>query len=244
MNPVSVIFKRELSSFFNTPVAWVFLVIFLFLAAFMPFQLANFYEANQASLQSFFNFHIWLYLLLMPAIAMRTWAEERNTGSIELLLTLPITTWQAVLGKFLAAWAFAGIALLCTIPMWLTVSFLGDPDHGVILAGYFGSWLLAGAFLAVSGCMSALTKSQVVAFVLSVVACLLFIMVGFPAVLSFFSSLLPQGLVDAIASLSFFSHYQSMMKGVIDLRDLIYYGLLSGLFLYATSLIIDMKKGS
>jgi len=244
MNPVRIIFKRELSSFFNTPVAWVFLVIFLFLAGFTTFQIGNFYDANQASLQVFFNFHIWLYLLLMPAIAMRTWAEERNTGSIELLLTLPITLWQAVLGKFLAAWAFAGIALIGTFPIWFTVSFLGDPDHGVIIAGYLGSWLLAGAFLAVSGCMSAITKSQVVAFVLSVVVCLMLILLGFPAALDFFQAFLPQALVDAIASLSLFSHYQSMMKGVIDLRDLIYYGLLGGLFLYATSLIIEIKKGN
>lgn len=244
MSPVKSIFKRELASYFHTPVAWVFLVIFLFLAGFMTFQLGSFFEANQASLQTFFSFHIWLYLLLMPAIAMRSWAEERNTGSIELLLTLPITLRDSVLGKFLAAWAFSGIALVCTFPMWLTVSYLGDPDHGVILAGYIGSWLLAGGFLAVSTCMSAVSKSQVVAFILSVVVCLLLILIGFPAVLEFFQAGLPQAVVDALASLSLFSHFNSIVKGVIDLRDLLYFGLLIGFFLYATSVVIDLKKAN
>jgi ABC-2 type transport system permease protein len=244
MSPVKSIFKRELASYFNTPVAWVFLVIFLFLAGFTTFQIGAFFESNQASLQAFFSFHIWLYLLLMPAIAMRSWAEERNTGSIELLLTLPITLKDSVLGKFLAAWAFAGIALILTFPMWMTVAYLGEPDHGVIIAGYIGSWLLAGAFLAVSTCMSAISKSQVVAFILSVVVCLLFILLGFPAVLDFFQGIFPRPIVDAIGSLSFFSHFNSIMRGVIDLRDLLYFGLLIGLFLYATSVVIDLKKAN
>ena len=244
MSPIKSIFKRELASYFHTPVAWVFLVIFLFLSAFTTFQLGNYFEANQANLLSFFSFHIWLYLLLMPAIAMRSWAEERNTGSIELLLTLPLTLRDSVIGKFLAAWAFAGIALMMTLPMWLTAAYLGDPSHGVIIAGYIGSWLLAGAFLAVSSCMSAISKSQVVAFILSVVVCLLLIMIGFPAVLDFFNGYLPRTLVDAIGSLSFFSHFNSIMKGVIDLRDLLYFGLLIGFFLYATAVVIDLKKAN
>lgn len=244
MSPVKSIFKRELASYFHTPVAWVFLVIYLFMAMFTTFQLGGFLDMNHASLQMFFSFHIWLYLLLMPAIAMRSWAEERNTGSIELLLTLPITLKDSVLGKFLAAWAFAGIALLLTLPIWMTVAYLGDPDHGVIIAGYIGTWLLAGAFLAVSTCMSAVSKSQVVAFILSVVVCLMFILLGFPAVLDFFQALLPRDIVDAIASLSFFSHFNSIVKGVIDLRDLIYFGLLIGFFLYATAVVIDLKKAN
>lgn len=244
MSPVKAIFKRELASYFNTPVAWVFLVIFLFLAMFFTFQVGQFYERNQASLQAFFNFHVWIYLLLMPAIAMRSWAEERNSGSIELLLTLPITLRDSVIGKFLAGWAFAGIALLLTLPIWFTVAYLGDPSHTVIFSGYLGSWLMAGAFLAVSNCMSAVSKSQVVAFILSVVICLLLIMVGFPWVLDFFASMLPQAVVDAIASLSFFTHFNSIIRGVIDLRDVLYFGLLIGVFLYATAVVIDLKKAN
>lgn len=244
MSPVKAIFKRELASYFNTPVAWVFLVIFLFLTMLATFQLGNFYEANQSNLQAFFSFHVWLYLLLMPAIGMRSWAEERNTGSIELLLTLPITLKDSVIGKFLAGWVFAGIALLLTLPIWLTVSYLGDPSHTVIFSGYLGSWLLAGAFLAVANCMSAISKSQVVAFILSVVLCLLLIMVGFPVVLDFFNAWLPRPLVDAIASLSFFTHFNSIMRGVIDLRDLLYFALLIGVFLYATAVVIDLKKAN
>lgn len=242
MSPVRTLFLRELSGYFNTPVAYVFLVIFLMLAAALPFQLGALYEARQASLQAFFSFHPWLYLFLMPAISMRMWAEERNTGSIELLLTLPVTIGQSVLGKFLAAWVFAGIALALTFPVWITVNYLGDPDNGVIFAGYIGSWLLAGGFLAVGAFMSALSKSQVIAFILTVVVCFCLLMAGHRFVLDVAVGLLGRTLADAVASMSFLTHFDAIAKGVVDLRDLVFFGTLIGLFLYATALVIDTKK--
>lgn len=242
MIEINTIFRRELASYFATPVAYVFIVIFLILAAALPFQLGYWYEANQANLATFFQFHPWLYLFLMPAISMRMWAEERNTGSIELLLTLPITVMQAVIGKFWAAWCFAGIALILTLPMALTVNYLGDPDNGVIVASYVGSWLMAGAFLALGSAVSAATKSQVVAFIVTVVICFLMLLAGQRLVLDFFQGIFPQVIVDAIASMSFITHFQGISKGVIDLRDLLFFGMLIGFSLYATALIIDMKK--
>lgn len=242
MNPVKTVFRRELASYFATPVAYVFIVIFLILAGAMTFYYGEFYERGRADLQPFFSFHPWLYLFLVPAIAMRLWAEERKSGTIELLLTLPITMWQAVLAKFLAAWAFVAIALALTFPIWFTVNYLGDPDNGVIVASYLGSLLMAGAFLAIGSCLSAATRNQVVAFILTVVICFLLLMAGFPLVLGFFQTFLPQGVVDAIAGLSLFSHFQAISKGVIDLRDLIYFALTIGVWLYATAIVIDLKK--
>ncbi|WP_313917921.1 ABC transporter permease subunit [Tahibacter sp.] len=242
MNPVRTVFRRELASYFATPVAYVFIVIFLILAGAMTFYYGEFYERGRADLQPFFGFHPWLYLFLVPAIAMRLWAEERKSGTIELLLTLPITMWQAVLAKFLAAWAFVAIALGLTFPIWFTVNYLGDPDNGVIVASYLGSLLMAGAFLAIGSCLSAATRNQVVAFILTVVICFLLLMAGFPLVLGFFQTFLPQGVVDAIAGLSLFSHFQAISKGVIELRDLIYFALTIGVWLYATAIVIDLKK--
>lgn len=242
MNPIAIIFRRELASYFATPVAYVFILIFLMLAGAFTFYLGNFYERGQADLLPFFSFHPWLYLFLIPAISMRLWAEERKSGSIELLMTLPITMLQAVLGKFLAAWAFAGIALGLSFPLWITVSYLGAPDHGAILAGYLGSFLMAGAFLAIGSCLSAATRNQVVAFILTVVICFLLLLAGYSLVLDFVGALLPQFLVDAIASLSFLAHFESVSKGVIDLRDLLYFGLTIGFWLYATAVVIDLKK--
>ncbi len=242
MNPVKTVFRRELASYFATPVAYVFIVIFLILAGAMTFYYGEFYERGRADLQPFFGFHPWLYLFLVPAIAMRLWAEERKSGTIELLLTLPITMWQAVLAKFLAAWAFVAIALALTFPIWFTVNYLGDPDNGVIVASYLGSLLMAGAFLAIGSCLSAATRNQVVAFILTVVICFLLLMAGFPLVLGFFQTFLPQGVVDAIAGLSLFSHFQAISKGVIDLRDLVYFALTIGVWLYATAIVIDLKK--
>lgn len=242
MSQVGIVFRRELASYFATPVAYVFIVIFLILAGAFTFYLGGFYEGGQANLSAFFSFHPWLYLFLIPAISMRLWAEERKSGSIELLLTLPITMLQAVLGKFLAAWAFAGIALALTFPIWITVNYLGDPDNGAILAGYVGSLLMAGAFLAIGSCISALTRNQVIAFILTVVVCFLLLLAGFPLVLDFVGALLPQFLVDAIASLSFLTHFSSISKGVIDLRDLLYFGLMIGFWLYANAVVIDLKK--
>jgi len=244
MSAIATVFKRELASYFATPVAYVFIVIFLVLAAAFPFYLGGqtFFERNQADLLPFFNFHPWLYLFLVPAVGMRLWAEERKSGTIELLLTLPLTMWQAVVGKFLAAWVFIGIALVLTFPIWITVNYLGSPDNGVIFASYIGSFLMAGAFLAIGSCISACTRNQVVAFIITVVVCFLFLLAGFPLVLAAFNSWAPQGLVDAISGLSFLTHFASISKGVIDLRDLIYFLLTIVFWLYASAVVIDLKK--
>ena len=242
MNPIRIIFRRELASYFATPVAYVFILIFLVLSAAFTFYLGGFYERNQADLLPFFSFHPWLYLFLIPAISMRLWSEERKTGSIELLLTLPVTMWQAVVGKFLAAWAFAGIALALTFPLWITVNYLGDPDNGAIVAGYVGSFLMAGSFLAIGSCLSALTRNQVVAFILTVVTCFLLLLAGFPLVLEAAGAVLPQFLVDAVASLSFLTHFQSISKGVIALQDLLFFVALATVWLAATAVVIEMKQ--
>lgn len=242
MNGIWPVLRREFGAYFATPLAVVFLVIFLVLAGAFSFYLGNFYETGQADLQAFFSFHPWLYLLLAPAVAMRLWAEERKAGTLELLLTLPLTAWQAVLGKFLAAWAFLGLALALTFPMWITVAWLGEPDHGVIVASYLGSWLMAGAFLAVGGALSAATRSQVVAFILTVVVCLLFLLAGFPMALDLVRGWAPQALVDAVAGLSFLTHFQAITRGVLDLRDVVFFMLCIAAWLWATVLVIDMKK--
>lgn len=237
-----ILFKRELAGYFTTPIAYVFIVIFLFLSGIFTFYLGNFFSRGQADLLPFFSFHPWLYLFLIPALAMRLWAEERKTGTIELLLTLPVTVTEAVLSKFFAAWAFTGIALVMTFPMWISVSYLGDPDHSVIFGGYLGSMLMAGAFLAIGSCLSALTKNQVIAFVLSVVVTLAFILSGYPLVLDFFSGWAPQAVVDVIGSFSFLTHFSAITKGVIDLRDVIYFISLIAFWLFANTIIIEMKK--
>jgi ABC-2 type transport system permease protein len=242
MSGILTVFKRELASYFATPVAYVFIVIFLLLAGAFTFYVGSFYERGQADLLPFFSFHPWLYLFLVPAVAMRLWSEERKSGTIELLLTLPLTMWQAVVGKFLAAWVFIGIALVLTFPIWITVNYLGSPDNGVIFASYVGSFLMAGAFLAIGSCLSACTRNQVVAFILTVVVCFLFLLAGFPLVLGFFSAWAPQGLVDAISGLSFLSHFAAIAKGVIDLRDLLYFLLTIAFWLYASAVVIDLKK--
>lgn len=242
MNLVRALFSRELQSYFATPVAYVFIVIYLVLMGTFTFYVGNFYERGQADLASFFNFHPWLYLFLVPAISMRLWAEERKTGSIELLMTMPITAWQAVLGKYLAAWAFTGIALALTFPVWITVNYLGSPDNGAILAAYIGSLLMAGGFLAIGACLSATTRNQVIAFVITVVVCFGFLLSGFPLVLDLFSGWAPQTLVDGIASLSFLTHFSNISKGVIDFRDLLYFGLLIGAFLYANTIVLQWKQ--
>ncbi len=242
MRITGALFRRELKSYFATPVAYVFIVIFLVLMGTFTFYLGGFYEQGQADLRSFFNFHPWLYLFLVPAISMRLWAEERKSGSVELLMTLPITPWEAVLGKFLAAWAFTGIALALTFPIWITVNYLGDPDNGTILAAYVGSLLMAGGFLAIGSCLSAFTRNQVIAFVISIVVCFGFLLSGFPMVLDMFSGWAPQVIVDAIASLSFLTHFSNISRGVIDFRDLIYFALLIGTFLYANTIVLQWKQ--
>lgn len=242
MNNIWVIFKRELAGYFTTPIAYIFMIIFVFLSGIFTFYIGNFFSRGQADLVSFFNFHPWLYLFLIPALAMRLWAEERRGGTIELLLTMPITIPQAVLGKYLAAWAFTAIALMMTIPVWITVNYLGEPDNGVIIAGYIGSLLMAGAFLAIGSCVSAVTRNQVIAFVISAVICLLFVLSGFPVVLDFFSAWAPEFLVQAISSFSFLTHFDAISKGVIDLRDIIYFLSLISFWLYANTVLIEYKK--
>lgn len=242
MGSIFNVMRRELTAYFATPVAWVFIVIFLVMSGVFTFYIGSFYERGIADLAPFFQFHPWLYLFLVPAISMRLWAEERRSGTIELLLTLPITTWQAVAGKFLAAWIFIGLALLLTIPTWFTVNYLGSPDNGAIAAAYIGSWLMAGGFLAIGSCISALTRNQVVAFIISIVVCFGFLLSGLPMVMNLFSGWAPQVLLDAIADFSFLAHFASISKGVIDIRDLVYFGLVIGFWLLANTVILDLKK--
>ncbi len=237
------IFRREFQGYFATPVAYVFIVIFLFLTGLFTFYIGAFYERGQADLEPFFRYHPWLYMLLIPAISMRLWSEERRSGTLELLLTLPISLAEAVVGKFLAAWAFTAIALALTFPLWLTVNYLGNPDNTVIAAGYLGSLLMAGGFLAIGSCISALTRNQVVAFVISFVVCFAFNLSGFPLVLDFFSGWAPQAVVDAVSSFSFLTHFNSIQKGVIDLRDIIFFTSLIAVWLYANMLAIESGKG-
>ncbi len=244
MRNIMLIFRRELAGYFATPVAYVFLVIFLVLAASFTFYLGSFFERGQADLQAFFMFHPWLYLFLIPAISMRLWSEERKSGTIELFLSLPITLGQAVVGKFLAAWAFTAVALALTFPMWLIVNYLGQPDNGVIVAGYLGSLLMAGGYLAIGSCISAVTKSQVIAFVVSATVCFIFTVAGATIVLNFFAGWAPRFMVDAIASFSFLTHFNAIMRGVIDLRDLIFFGSLIAAFLFANAVVVDMKKSA
>ncbi|MDE2316354.1 MAG: ABC transporter permease subunit [Xanthomonadaceae bacterium] len=222
--------------------AYVFLVIFLALAGILTFYAGDFYERRQADLQPFFAMHPWLYLILVPAITMRMWAEEAKGGTLELLLSLPMTLWQAMLGKFLAAWLFIGMALALTFPIWLTVNYLGSPDNGAIFAGYLGSWLMAGSFVAIGACLSALTRSQVVAFVLTAVVCVLLILAGQPQVMDFFSGALPRRLVNALAYLSMLRHFEAIARGVLDLRDLAYFLLSTLGWLIAGVLLLELKR--
>lgn len=244
MSPVLTIMKRELRAYFATPLAYIFIVIFLALAGSFAFFLGNFFERGQADLDSFFVFHPWLYLFLVPAVAMRLWAEERRTGTIELLTTLPVTSFQAVLGKFLAAWLFTGIALALTVPFWLTVNYLGEPDNGVIAVAYLGSWLMAGAFIALGACMSALTKNQVIAFVLGAAAGFLFLMSGMELVLAAFRGWAPALVTDIIASFSFITQFSQMMKGVLEVSSILFFASLIGVCLMVNALLVDLKKAA
>ena len=244
MNSLSVILKRELASYFATPLAYVFIVIFLMLAGSFTFFFGNFFQNGQADLRAFFAYHPWLYLFLVPALSMRLWAEERKSGTLELLMTLPLTLRDMVLGKFLAAWIFTGIALVLTFPIWITVNYLGDPDNGVIVAGYLGSWLMGGSMLAIGACISATTKNQVIAFIITVVVCFLFMMSGLEMVQGWLQGWAPITLSNAVASLSTYAHYQSIQRGVLDLRDLMYFLILIGGWLLANAIVIDMKKAN
>lgn len=237
-----IIAKREFVGYFSTPLAAVFLTIFVALTGAFAFHLGNFFDRGQADLTPFFQYHPWLYLLLVPAVAMRLWAEERKAGTIELLMTLPISPWEAILGKFLAAWAFIGVALLLTLPMWITVNVLGAPDNGVIFAGYVGSFLMAGAFLAIGSAVSAITRNQVIAFIVAATLCFVLVMSGLELVLNVFRVWMPGVVVSAIASLSFLTHFDRITKGVLDLPSLVFYVSLIVFALFANRILVELKK--
>ena len=234
--------KRELISYFATPVAYVFITIFLLLSGLFTFYLGNFFEIGQASLGSFFEWHPWLYLFLVPAITMRLWSEEKKSGTIELLTTLPVSTLNIVLGKFMAAWLFTFLALILTFPMWITVNYLGNPDNGVITASYIGSLLMAGGYLSIGIFISSLTKNQVIAFIVSVTVCFLFTVSGLPIVLDFFSNWAGEAVTDVIASFSFLANYSDISRGIIDFRTLVYFLSLIFLFLYLNVITLDNSR--
>ncbi len=242
MGKTFVIFKRELASYFITPLAYVFIIIFLFLSGIFTFYVGGFFERNQADLVSFFQLLPWLFLFLIPAITMRLWSEERKQGTIELMMTLPVSLANAVIGKFLAAWVFTILTIALTFPLWVTVNYLGEPDNGVILASYIGSSLLAGAFLAIGAFISALSKNQVISFVVTVVVCLLFILAGHGVVINFFREWAPEVVVNAISQLSLLTNFQSIAKGLIDARAVVYYLSMIVCFLIACAITVDMKK--
>ena len=235
---IKAIMKRELGGYFTSPVAYVFLVIFLLLTGFFTFTVGSFFERGEASLVSFFTWHPWLYLFLVPAVGMRLWSEERRLGTLELLLTMPVTTWQAIVGKFLASWLFLMLALALTFPVWITVNWLGDPDNGVIVAGYLGSALLAGAYLAISCMTSAMTRNQVISFIVSVMICLFLILAGFTPVTDLLVKWANPVLVQIIASFSVMTHFEGFQRGVIDLRDVVFFASLIGFALFTTGVII------
>lgn len=236
---IKTITKRELGAYFSSPVAYVFIVIFLLLCGFFTFMVGGFFERGEASLvRPFFDWHPWFYLFLVPAVGMRLWAEERRVGTLELLLTMPITAWQAIVGKFLASWLFLALALLLTFPVIITVNYLGDPDNGVIFTGYIGSWLMAGAYLAVSCLTSAMTRAQVVSFILSVVACLFLILAGFPPVINLLESWASRWFVDMITSFSVITHFEGFQKGVLDTRDMVFFLSIIVFSLFSTSVIL------
>lgn len=234
MKNIYSIFKREFASYFATPIALIFLCVFLMLNGFFTFKFGNFFERGQADLESFFMWHPWLYLFIVPAVSMRLWAEERRSGTIEFLLTFPVSALEAMLGKFLAAWSFLGLALLLTFPIICTVSYLGNPDLGIIYAAYIGSFLMAGSFLAIGCFLSATTSNQIISFVITSAACLILILLGFEPMIALMRTFLPETLVQQIVNLSFPFHFSSIQLGVLDLRDIVYflslifYGLLAG----------------
>jgi ABC-2 type transport system permease protein len=242
MKSVGIILRRELASYFSTPLAVVVILFFLVLANVFAFFLGSLYERGQADMVSFFRFLPWLYLLLCPAVSMRLWSEERRSGSIELLLTLPITLWQAVIGKFLAAWIFVGIALALTFPLWISVNYLGNPDNGVIVAAYLGSFFVAGGFLAVGSFTSSLSKNQLIAFLVAAAICFVLLLAGYPMTTVWFESWAPQWLVSCIYGLSFLAHFESIVKGVFDLRDILYFALVSIFFLLASATVLEAVK--
>jgi len=237
-----IIARREFLAYFSTPLATIFLTVFVALTGAFAFYVGGFFDRGQADLQPFFQYHPWLFLLLVPAVAMRLWAEERKSGTIELLMTLPISPWEAILGKFLAAWAFIGVALLATLPMWITVNILGHPDNRAIASGYLGSFLLAGAFLAIGSSISALTRNQVIAFIVAATICFLLLMSGHELVLSALRSWTPRFLLASVASMSFLSHFEPFTKGIIDLASIVFFLTLMAFALFANRIFVELKK--
>ena len=236
------IFAREFNGYFRTPLASIFLLVFLALSAGMCFFMGQFFQRGQADLNSFFIWHPWLFLILMPAIGMRLWAEERKSGTIELLVTLPVTNSQLVVGKFLASWTFTLIALVLTTPIWLTVNYLGDPDNLVILISYLGSWLMAGCFLALTSCISMLTKNQVIAFIISTISCFILVMAGFGLILSSVRSWAPIWVTETITSFSFLSHFKRIQFGVLDLTTLVFFVSMIVICLWINIQLVQLKK--
>lgn len=237
-----IIAKREFRAYFATPLAIVFLTIFIALTGAFAFYVGGFFDRGQADLFPFFAYHPWLYLLLVPAVAMRMWAEERKTGTIELLMTLPVSPTEAILGKFFAAWAFIGLALILTFPMWITVNALGDPDNGVILTSYLGSFLMAGAFLAIGSFVSAMTRNQVIAFILAATLSFVFTMSGFEMIQNAFKSWLPDFVTQAIASMSVLAHFERITRGVLEAPTLVFFVSMIVFFLFATVVAVEQKK--
>ena len=242
LSKTNIILDRELKGYFRTPLASIFLLVFLALSSGMTFFLGRFFERDQADLTAFLSWHPWLFLVLMPAIGMRLWAEERRSGTIELLITLPVTNTQLVVGKFLASWIFTLIALILTMPIWITVNYLGEPDNHVILISYFGSWLMAGAFLALTSCLSALTKNQVIAFIISSISGFVLIMAGFNLVLSAVRSWSPNWITETISSMSFLSHFSRIQMGVFDLSTLVFFISMIILCLWINVQLVQVKK--
>jgi len=240
---IKTITKRELGAYFSSPLAYVFIVIFLLLCGFFTFMVGGFFERGEASLvRPFFDWHPWFYLFLVPAVGMRLWAEERRVGTLELLLTMPITSWQAILGKFLASWIFLALALVLTFPVVMTVNYLGSPDNGVIFTGYIGSWLMAGAYLAISCMTSAITRTQVVSFILSLIICLFLILCGFPPVINLIESWVGPRLVELVTSFSVITHFDGFQKGVLDSRDVIFFLSIIVFSLFCNSVIIRSHR--
>lgn len=236
---IKTIAKRELAAYFTSPLAYIFIVIFLLLCGFFTFMIGGFFERGEASLtRSFFEWHPWFYLFLVPAVGMRLWAEERRVGTLELLLTMPVTAWQAIVGKFLASWLFLGLALVLTFPVVMTVNYLGQPDNGVIFSGYIGSWLMAGAYLAISCITSAMTRNQVVSFIISVVVCFFLILCGFAPVVRFMEGWASPTLVGFVTSFSVITHFDGFQKGILDSRDVLFFLSVIGFSLFSTSVIL------
>ena len=244
MNNVAAVFKRELSGYFSVPTGYVFLVFFLLLLGFFTFNISRFFETGHAGLEAFFEWHPWVFLFLIPAVTMRLWAEERKMGTIELILTFPVAPFEVIMGKFFAAWAFIGIALLLTFPMPITALYLGSPDMGSIICGYFGSFLMAGAFLSVGLMTSSMTKNQVISFILAVVINFFFILAGYPPVTDAISGWMPALLIDMVSGLSFLAHFVSIARGVLDLRDVVYYISVIFFMLFANSVILQSRKAA